>query len=212
MQTDDFEEFDSPPPPPADEHGGLNVTPVRGEIVTKTRLGAIVGKSQTTIEAWIKNGMPVIARGTKREGWKIDTAAAIDWAVRYAVALATGDPESMALDTAKRRKEAALAQIKEMELERELGRTMHVPDVINLIAPKFGEFRSRALGLRSQVPGLTAEQDAALRDAVNEMLADFSNRSFWKGTTAADLGAEDFSEFDDINSEAPSDEIESESH
>jgi phage terminase Nu1 subunit (DNA packaging protein) len=181
-------------PLPGEDDGedtGLNIQPVRGEIVTKTRLGAIIGKSQQTVEAWIKNGMPVIARGTKREGWKIDTASAIDWAIKYAVAQATQDPESMAMDAAKRRREAAMARIKELELERELTKTVYVDDVAKELTPKFGEFRTRALALKTLIPDMTPAQLAALTDGVNDMLADFTSRAFWVGRSADELGDSD---------------------
>jgi hypothetical protein len=47
-------------------------------------------------------GAPIIAKGTRKQGWQINTADFIGWYVRHRVAEVTDDPDAGSYDIAKR--------------------------------------------------------------------------------------------------------------
>jgi phage terminase Nu1 subunit (DNA packaging protein) len=146
----------------------------KGEVVTKSRLSAIVGKAQATLDKMIADGAPVMSRGARREGWKIDTAAFIDWMVKRAVGIATGDPDAAGFDSAKRRDKEAQARMREFDLAERAKETINRADAIAIYTEHVGEFRKRLFEMPDQVPGLTDDQRVELEAAIDGALGEFS--------------------------------------
>jgi len=91
-----------------------------GEVVNRSRLAALHGVSLPTIDAWVREGMPVVKRGSRGVEWEFDPAACYAWRMQRELDKSKreadaggGDPES--LDALERRK--LLAQTVEAELK-----------------------------------------------------------------------------------------------
>jgi phage terminase Nu1 subunit (DNA packaging protein) len=84
--------------------------------VNRTELSLIFGKNVSTIDQWIRQGMPYIEKGSKGTGWIFDTSKAISWR-EDKLKDEVFSPERIELDEAKRRKIAAEAAILEIELQ-----------------------------------------------------------------------------------------------
>ena len=95
MAQDDFE-FE----PDSDEPQQRTT---RGFVVNKSTLAKWSGLSPTTIDKLIADGAPIISKGTRKQGWQINSAAFFEWYWRRKVAEITDDPESGSFDVAKRR-------------------------------------------------------------------------------------------------------------
>lgn len=146
----------------------------KGEVVTKARLAVLVGKAPMTIDRMMAEGAPCIERGSKRSGWKINTAAFVDWMVRRAVMAATGNTETMGMDAAKRRDKEAQARMREFDLAERERQTISRVDAIEIYTDHVGEFRKRLFEMPGQVPDLSHEQRAAMETALNAALVEFS--------------------------------------
>jgi phage terminase Nu1 subunit (DNA packaging protein) len=90
--------------PEAESEAPAGGEPTRGEIFTKNRLAKVIGIAAVTIDKWIREGCPVIARGSRKVAWQLNSADVINWArKRDVLQLAIGDEEAASFDTARRR-------------------------------------------------------------------------------------------------------------
>jgi phage terminase Nu1 subunit (DNA packaging protein) len=180
---------------------GAEVQLVRGDRVNKAELCRMLGKSDATISKYIKEGMPILRRGSRREGYEFDTAAVVAWLTKYAVELATGDPDTMSLEKAKRRNIAAQARSRELEYAKASGETVFRKELAAIADSKFGELRSRLVTIPSALAGsITTEQEAILIGAINDALSDLSSPAFWippEGLIIPDGDDEEAAELED---------------
>lgn len=50
-----------------------------GKIVSRTELAGIFGVSMPTVDVWVRNGCPVVKRGSKGVNWEFATADVAEW-------------------------------------------------------------------------------------------------------------------------------------
>lgn len=172
------DDFDSPADDSPDET--LGPSSAKGMIVTKSTLTEILGLAPVTVDRLFKEGGPVIQRGAKRLGWKINTADFISWLRRRDVANATGDPDGNSFDQAKRREKEAQAQLKEFELRRLKGETVTIEEAARIYAQEIASVRARLFAIPSacarDVAGVSdlAECERIIKefitDALNELV------------------------------------------
>jgi len=183
----------------AEEPETEEAAPVRGEIVSKVRMGAILGIARMTMDRIVKDGCPVVTRGNRSgQIWKLNTAAVIDWLRKRDVALATGHPDAASFDVAKLRDKEAQARLRELQIAEREGALVESAKVIDWIKRSFGDVRSRVLAIESQVAGLTDEQRDQLKTALHDALGDLSDEKAdgWNdGPIASGEHADDDSEF-----------------
>ena len=146
MDTDQDFEFEPEEQPP---------TAARGLVVTKSKLAEITGFAPITIDKHVAAGAPVIAKGTRKQGWQIDTAAYIGWVIRTKVKDATGDPEAASFEVEKRLDKKAQRRLRELEIAERERALIPVDDVVKWAGEKYGVVRSRSFAMQSQLPGLT---------------------------------------------------------
>jgi len=160
-------------------------TPVLGELVTKARFAAIIGKADKTITKMIGAGMPVVSVGLRKGvATKIDTAVAINWFIRRESGLLEADEGATAMDSAKVRDKDAQASLRELDLRKRQGELVPVEEVRLMYREKIGGLRARIL----TIPGRVAEAVAALKDPaavekqiateINEALAELSGHKW----------------------------------
>lgn len=147
---------------------------VKGELVSKFQLHKLTAISPITLDKYFREGAPVVSKGTRREGWKIDTARFIAWLRKRDVAVATGDEDGAKYDQARGRDKEAQARLREFDLYEKIGVTITRLQAADIYAKHVAEFRKRLLEMESQVPNLTAEQRAALNSSIDLALAEFS--------------------------------------
>ena len=125
----------------------------KGLIASKSQICAITGRSPPTIDRWIREGAPVIARGHGRTPWKINTAAFQDWIERRAVMVATGgdDEDATGIQSAKRRERMAVANLREMEAARLSGKTITIDQVVTVYGEELGVIRSLLLSMAGRL-------------------------------------------------------------
>lgn len=145
-----------------------------GKAVSKLELHKLTAISPVTLDKYFREGAPVISKGSRREGWRIDTARFVKWLRNRDVRLATGNPEGAAYDMAKGRDKHAQAQLREFELAERARVTVTRRQAVALYSQHVGEYRKRLLEIESQVPHLSAEQRKALNDSIDLALAEFS--------------------------------------
>lgn len=85
-------------------------------IVNRTTLSIILGKNFTTIDNWIRQGMPYIEKGSKGVDWLFDTTQVIAWR-ESKLREENTSLERIEIDEAKRRKLVAEASLLELELK-----------------------------------------------------------------------------------------------
>lgn len=74
-----------------------------GRLVNRAELAEILGISLPTVNAWVKDKMPVVRAGTRGTEWQFDTAAVIQWREERAKQAADGklnDLETIEKETA----------------------------------------------------------------------------------------------------------------
>jgi phage terminase Nu1 subunit (DNA packaging protein) len=132
-----------------------------GILVNKSRLGVIVGLSQSAIDKALANGAPYVSKGTRKEGWRINTAAFIAWMKQEAVnAVTPEDPNKLTFDEAKAKKTQAEYERIEMENRRRRRELVTIDEVVAVIREEASIVRSHLMA----IPGRVAIHAAAEKD------------------------------------------------
>jgi len=152
----------------------------RGEICNKSRIQKMFGLAPLTLDRYVKEGAPVISRGSRRQGWKIDSAAMFKWCIDYAIGR-TG--KGSVFDVAKTREKEATAKLKEIQIAERERELICIDDVVNFYSEELSVVRQRMLQIPTQISGITAEQLLELQEAITDALAALSGdkRETWKG-------------------------------
>lgn len=147
-----------------------------GEIVNKSRLSKILGKSQFTLTEWQKDGMP-IAKTADRKGQSntYDTAAVIEWMIRRA------SDTSTAMERAKLRLTEAEAEMAELKVKEKKEELIPLDRMKHLMSGVFASCRARVLSIPSRIAPIVATHrdpkkiQKVLEQACAEALTDLAN-------------------------------------
>ena len=165
MAEDDFEfEPDEP-----------QTRTTRGFVVNKSTLAKWSGLSPMTVDKLLADGGPIISKGTRKQGWQINTAEFFGWYVRRKVAEVTDDPEAGSFERAKRLNQESQTRLRDLQIAKLEGELVPIADVEQWAGQRYGEVRSRLLEVPTVVPDLTDAQREALRDALADALTDLSS-------------------------------------
>lgn len=158
--------------------------------MTQAALAVELGVSRQMVSRYVQAGMPV---GKDK---RIDARAARRW-IKANLAGKSGDGGAETFSGARARKEAALASLRELELQHKRGEVISTLDVALDVAEMLRALRDGMLSLPDRLgPRLAAEDDAAtcvglLRDEIRLLLTKLSTefRSLQAARTEADEAA-----------------------
>ena len=88
------------------------------QFVNKARLAVLVGKSLTTIDSWIRRGMPYEKKGDKSCEWQFKTSDVLDWREEYIRDLHLKNKGTNELKEIKKRKLVSQVALLEMKLQK----------------------------------------------------------------------------------------------
>lgn len=134
------------------------------------------GVTLPTIDKWIRDGMPIVQRGSQGISWVIDLHAAAKW--RYEARLPSGELDPETLPPAER-KLWYDGETRRRELQV---RDRHfIPDseVEQSVATAFAAVAQSVLALPDQLErraGLTPTQSESAQQAIHETLNDLAER------------------------------------
>jgi phage terminase Nu1 subunit (DNA packaging protein) len=106
--------------------------------VNKSTLAKWSGISPTTIDKLLADGGPIISKGTRKQGWQINTADFITWYVRRKVEEVTDDPEAGSFELAKRLDKESQTRLRDLTIAKLEGELVPVADVEAWAAEKYG--------------------------------------------------------------------------
>lgn len=173
-----------------------------GIVVTKMKLSTITGLAAVTLDKAFAAGAPVIAKGNRKQGWQINTAAFFAWYTRWKIDSVAGTAGKVDFETAKTRKAVADAERVEMSNERIRSNTITIDEAVAV-------YREEATVIRSQlmaIPGRVAtmghaaktplELEMLVRDEIDIALQNLTSDSHeaWKEHAAATTGNTDDTE------------------
>ena len=190
---------DSAVGPDTPDEEGATPSSAKGEIVTKSKLGDITGLAPITIDRYFKEGAPVVQRGARRLGWKINTADFIAWLRRRDVRNATGDPDAQGFEVAKTREKEAQAELKEFQLRRLRGETVTIEEAGRIYAQEISEVRASLLASSGAIARYVApvtdlaECERIVKSAITaamERLVEKQKPEDWKPDDDADADAD----------------------
>ncbi len=154
----------------------------KGLIVTRTELADIFGVAMTTVDNWVRRGLPVIQRGTKGKAWQFNTSDVASWLERRAIERTEtedfGDEKAL-----RRRKLAAEAQKIELELARARGDLVPLNQLERALANTFAELKTNLRTVPSRVATSLIGEESETRiksvilaevDQALEVLGDFN--------------------------------------
>lgn len=122
----------------------------RGKNVTRQEIADLFGVSHTTVDAWLKRGLPVIQRGSKGKAWVINTAEVSAWLEQRAKESAPGGEQADEREL-KRRKLAAETAKVELELARVRGEVVPLRQLERALANAFAEVKTNLRSVPSRV-------------------------------------------------------------
>jgi len=114
---------------------------IKGRTLGKQEIADLFGVSETSVDAWIRKGCPIIQRGSKGVAWQINSAAVSNWLRERDVENATGNNLSDEQEL-KRRKLAAETQKAELEMLRVKGELVPLKQLERSLANTFAELKT----------------------------------------------------------------------
>lgn len=166
----------------------------KGLIVNRAELAGDEGVALTTVDAWVRDGCPVVQRGTKGVAWSFNTAQVSTWCRERIRAEAAGTIDVSA-DELRRRKLAAETEIAELELAKAKGEVAPISEFEAATTALCASIRP---AMRS-IPPLCASKIGAVREErqiaviilseIDRTLSSLANADLMTG--AALQGAED---------------------
>lgn len=145
-----------------------------GILVSKSRLGMIFGMSAQAVEKAFANGAPYVSKGTRKEGWKINTAAFESWRrEELRNSIKPDDPNKVSFDDAKTRKMLADAVAKERDNALKRRELVTIDEAIMVAQEESSIIRAHLMVLpgRLAIPA-AAESDPSI---VEQMVMDEVN-------------------------------------
>lgn len=119
----------------------------KGQIVNRTGLSDVFGVALTTVDSWVRQRCPVVARGHgKGQEWQFNTAQISRWLQDKAAEDAAND-EPDDIEKLRCRKMLADAQLAELELAERKGEVALVAEFERAQAMIFGVIRSNILNV-----------------------------------------------------------------
>ena len=174
-----------------------------GRTVNRGELATLCGVSLPTVDAWLRDGCPIIKHGSRGIESEFNSAAVIEWRIARAVEAATDglleEDGRTSKEEADRRRAVALAITAEVEADRVLRSVVSLHDAIGMV----GDFcqvlktglsnacakiaaRATSMANASEIEDLCqAELNRAFVSASEELKAGWEAR----GITRDDLGA-----------------------
>ncbi|HRQ59636.1 MAG TPA: terminase small subunit [Azoarcus taiwanensis] len=139
--------------------------------MNQRELADLVGVSQSTVSAWLREGMPCRHPGGRGRACNIDASAALAWLDKRgikpnagrvkAAGLEVGDgDDSDTYRTARAKRETIEAQRADLRLKQEAGELLFKDDVVRVVVAAFTEVRA---GLE-ELPAKLASEIAMTTD------------------------------------------------
>ena len=156
----------------------------KGRQANQTDLADIHGCSLPTIRAWVRRGCPVVQRGGKGREWLFNTADVAQWREEEAAAAAVGDTSKMDIDEARRRKEAALAGMAELDLSKRRGELIEIESIAEIVGEEYSRVRAKLMGMPVKLAPVleqattVQEYREIVEDAVVECLSELAADEF----------------------------------
>lgn len=141
-----------------------------GEIVNKTRLAAVLGKSERALTDWQKLGMPIEKTGVRGQSNTYNTEKVIDWMIKRAT------DTNGEMEKAKLRLILAQARNAELDAEEKEGSLISLDNMKGLWGNVLAAFRAKILSMPNRLtPLITTHRDPKkiekiLKDACTEAL------------------------------------------
>jgi phage terminase Nu1 subunit (DNA packaging protein) len=134
---------------------------ISGQITNREGLAGILGSSVTTVDRYLRAGMPGEKRGKEHE---INTAAAIRWLLER-----VGAPGDIGQAEDRRRETAARAGLAEMKLAEKRGALIAIDEVAAVVADELARVRSRLLEMPARLAqGLVGFDARAIERAIDD--------------------------------------------
>jgi phage terminase Nu1 subunit (DNA packaging protein) len=186
---------DAEAPGIADDDGEETARGTAGMLVNKSKLGMIFGMSQAAVDKALANGAPYVSKGTRKEGWRINTAAFEAWRrEELRNSIQPTDPNRLSFDEAKAKKTQAEYERIEMENARRRGEYLTIDEAVALYREEASVIRSQLMAIpgRVAIPA-AADSDpvtieALLQDEINIALTNITGDTAeaWKANDGRD--------------------------
>ena len=142
-----------------------------GKKVNMATLAEIMGVTPKTINQWVNQGMP--QEGMDGRSRKFDTAECLVWRVQkeaddIRASIEGVIPEHMEYKEAQRRKEAANAQLAELELAEKRGQVAQILDIMTNVCEALSGVRAKLVSMSSRLAGpLTYQEEKEVRKIID---------------------------------------------
>lgn len=141
------------------------------QVVDRKTLAIALGVAEPTVLARVREGMPLLQRGSRGKPWKFDLAECVAWDRERAVRKATGIVHGDETDAQLKRR-LLEAQVKKAEIEAagQAAEVVPVEEVEAAMVSAFTEVRQSMLSIpeRAALRLLAAEDETAVKDILRE--------------------------------------------
>jgi phage terminase Nu1 subunit (DNA packaging protein) len=163
------EDTEAESPAPADDSEDEDTARgTAGMLVNKSRLGLIFGLSQSAIDKMLANGAPFISKGSRKIGWRFNTAAFYAWLRQETInSIVPEDPNKLSFDEAKAKKTQAEYERIEMGNRLKRRELVTIDEVVSVMREESSLIRSHLMAIpgRVAIPA-AAESDPGIVEAL----------------------------------------------
>lgn len=151
--------------------------------LNRTELAGLMGKNVTTIDSWIRDGMPFLKKGSKGINWEFDLTEVIKWREQK-IRSNIPNSELIEYEEARRRKVAAEAGILEIELQRKRSEVISKDEVEQGLSKAFLTIKQRLRTIPeriiSQLISETDERQASelMLNEIDDALLELSQQDY----------------------------------
>lgn len=122
----------------------------KGKSATRQEIADFFGVSHTTVDSWIRQGLPTVQRGSRGKAWEFNTAEVHAWLERRAKESARGGDNSDERELKRRKLSAETAKV-ELELARVRGEVVPLKQLERALSNTFAEVKTNMRSVPSRV-------------------------------------------------------------
>jgi len=133
---------------------------IKGKNVGRSEIADLFGVGESTVDQWVRKGMPVVEKGSRGVKWQINTAQVSEWLKSRAVEEITGKFDATDERELRRRKLAAETAKAEIELAKIREEVADVADIEKQLTELFTRIKKNLRNIPNRAAlSLVGEKD-----------------------------------------------------
>jgi len=124
---------------------------ITNKIVNRSQLASILNRNVSTIDNWVRRGMPYTRKGAKGSQWFFNLTDVISWRERVIIEEEYAKHQDVEYEEARRRKMVAEALLLELDLDLRRRNLIPAKDIHEAIAIRYTSIKQRLRAIPARI-------------------------------------------------------------